>query len=497
MSLDLTSEINAMISDRNMSEEQVISLIHDMIKSAYKKKYGTDENCLIEFDDTMRKMSVYQIRKVVKEENWYSEFTEIPVEDAIELTGSDDIAEGDEVKILLDPKNFESASVQSAKQRGQQIVKEYFNDKLYADNKRKEGKLIYGEIKRKKDNGDYAVNIGLDIEANFPLRAQSPRESYSIQQKYKFLVERVEKADAAGEPRKGRKDRERGVRIFLTRSSKDFVRALVENEVPEIASGEVEIRSIARQAGVRTKIAVDTRKSDIDPVGAVVGAKGLRIQAVMTECEGEKIDIIRYSEDPLVFIANALIPAQVQRVVVMDPMSKHIVAIVDDNQLGIAIGQWGVNVKLAKMLCDWNIEVKTPSQFAEMEQTQRIYENVEGLFKNDEESENIETDAEEPKYSNEDIGIAPDDTPISEIGLDNALVEKLQKRDIWSVEEFFEYSDEELKDLGFTDEEIQEVRSVVVIEEDDEYSFECPKCHSVLAAGTTKCPNCGVEFEFE
>ena len=497
MSLDLTSEINAMISDRNMSEEQVISLIHDMIKSAYKKKYGTDENCLIEFDDTMRKMSVYQIRKVVKEENWYSEFTEIPVEDAIELTGSDDIAEGDEVKILLDPKNFESASVQSAKQRGQQIVKEYFNDKLYADNKRKEGKLIYGEIKRKKDNGDYAVNIGLDIEANFPLRAQSPRESYSIQQKYKFLVERVEKADAAGEPRKGRKDRERGVRIFLTRSSKDFVRALVENEVPEIASGEVEIRSIARQAGVRTKIAVDTRKSDIDPVGAVVGAKGLRIQAVMTECEGEKIDIIRYSEDPLVFIAYALIPAQVQRVVVMDPRSKHIVAIVDDNQLGIAIGQGGVNVKLAKMLCDWNIEVKTPSQFAEMEQTQRIYENVEGLFKNDEESENIETDAEEPKYSNEDIGIAPDDTPISEIGLDNALVEKLQKRDIWSVEEFFEYSDEELKDLGFTDEEIQEVRSVVVIEEDDEYSFECPNCHSVLPAGTTKCPNCGVEFEFE
>ena len=493
MSLDLTSEINAMISDRNMSEDQVISLIHDMIKSAYKKKYGTDENCLIEFDDTMRKMSVYQIRKVVKEENWYSEFTEIPVEDAIELTGSDDIAEGDEVKILLDPKNFESASVQSAKQRGQQIVKEYFNDKLYADNKRKEGKLIYGEIKRKKDNGDYAVNIGQDVEALFPQRAQSPRETYSIQQKYKFLVERVEKADASGEQRRGRnKDRERGVRIYLTRASKDFVRALVENEVPEIASGDVEIKSIARQAGIRTKIAVDTRKSDVDPVGAVVGAKGLRIQAVMTECEGEKIDIIRYSDDPLAFVANALIPAQVQRVVVIDPQSKHIVAIVDDNQLGIAIGQGGVNVKLAKMLCDWNIEVKTPAQFAEMEQTQKIYENVEELFKKDE-----ETPREEHQYTNEDIGIDPDDTPISDIGLDSSLVEKLQKRDIWSVEEFFEYSNDELKDLGFTDEEIQEVRSVVVIEEDDEYTFECPNCHSVLPAGTTVCPNCGVEFEFE
>lgn len=497
MSLDLTSEINEMISERNMSEEQVISLIQDMIRSAYKKKFGTDENCLIEFDDSMRKMSVYQIRKVVKEEDWYSEFTEIPVEDAIELTGSSDIAEGDEVKILLDPKNFESASVQSAKQRGQQIVKEYFNDKIYADNKRKEGKLIYGEIKRRKDNGDYAVNIGLDIEASFPLRSQSPRETYSIQQKYKFLVERVEKAESAAEPRRGRqKDRERGVRIFLTRSSKDFVRALVENEVPEIASGDVEIKSIARQAGVRTKIAVDTRKSDVDPVGAVVGAKGLRIQAVMTECEGEKIDIIRYSEDPLALVANALIPAQVQRVVVIDPASKHIVAIVDDNQLGIAIGQGGVNVKLAKMLCDWNIEVKTPSQFAEMEQTQKIYENVEDLFKRDDTESSEEVEGEH-KYTNEDIGIAPDDTPISDIGLEVSLVEKLQKRDIWSVEEFFEYSDDELRELGFTDEEIQEVRSVVVIEEDDEYSFECPNCHSILPAGTTKCPNCGVEFEFE
>ena len=496
MSLDLTKEINEMISEKSMSEDQVISLIEDMIRSAYKKKFATDENCVIEFDDSRRKMSVYQIRRVVKEENWYSEFTEIPLEDAIQLTGDEDIQEGDEVKIPLDPKSFESASVQSAKQRGQQIVKEYFNDKLYADNKRKEGKLIYGEIKRKRENGDYAVNIGLEIEANFPLRSQSPRETYAIQQKYKFLVEKVEKADSP--ERRGRKDKgtERGVRITLTRASKEFVKALIENEVPEIAAGDVEIKSIARQAGVRTKIAVTSRKSDVDPVGAVVGAKGLRIQTVMTECEGEKIDIIRYSTDPLAFVANALIPAQIQRVVVMDPQSKHIVAIVDDNQLGIAIGQAGVNVKLAKMLCDWNIEVKTPSQFAEMEETQKIYQDVDDLFKEDEDAE-TENEQEEPKLTNDQLGIAPDDTPISEVGLGKALVEKLQKRDIWSIEEFFDYTDQDLKDLGFTDDEISEVRSVVDIVEDDEYSFECPRCHSILAAGTTVCPNCGAEFEFE
>lgn len=488
MSLDLRVEIDSMINERNMSEEQVLSLINDMIKSAYKRKYGTDENCLIEFDDTNRVMSVYQIKKVVAEENWYSESMEIPLDEALELV--DDVEIGDELKIEMDPKTFEASSVQSAKQRSQQIVKEYYNDKLYADAKRKEGKLIYGEIKRRRDNGDYGVNLNLDVEATFPVRSQSPRETYSIQQKYKFLVERVDKADSQNDnQRKGKGAK--GVRIYLTRGSKDFVKALVENEVPEISSGDVEIKSIARQAGVRTKIAVDTHKSDVDPVGAVVGAKGSRIQTVMTECEGEKIDVVRYSSDPLVFVANALIPAQVQRVVTIDPASKHIVAIVDDNQLGIAIGQAGVNVKLAKMLCDWNIEVKTPSQFAEMEETQKIYENVEDLFTSSEEEEGEEV------ISNDQIGIAPDDTPIADIGLDAKLVEKLHARDIWSVEEFFDYTEDELADLGFSAEEIQEVKSNVVIEEEEEYSFECPNCHSILAAGTTVCPNCGVEFEFE
>ncbi len=489
MSLDLRVEIDSMINERNMSEEQVLSLINDMIKSAYKRKYGTDENCLIEFDDSNRVMSVYQIKKVVAEENWYSESMEIPLDEALELV--DDVEIGDELKIEMDPKTFEASSVQSAKQRSQQIVKEYYNDKLYADAKRKEGKLIYGEIKRRRDNGDYGVNLNLDVEATFPVRSQSPRETYSIQQKYKFLVERVDKADSQSDTqRKGKGAK--GVRIYLTRGSKDFVKALVENEVPEISSGDVEIKSIARQAGVRTKIAVDTHKTDVDPVGAVVGAKGSRIQTVMTECEGEKIDVVRYSSDPLVFVANALIPAQVQRVVTIDPASKHIVAIVDDNQLGIAIGQAGVNVKLAKMLCDWNIEVKTPAQFAEMEETQKIYENVEDLF-----SPEVVGEEAVDAISNDQIGIAPDDTPISDIGLSDGLVEKLHARDIWSVEEFFDYTEDELVELGFSADEIQEVKSNVVIEEEEEYSFECPNCHSILAAGTTVCPNCGVEFEFE
>ena len=215
----------------------------------------------------------------------------------------------------------------------------------------------------------------------------------------------------------------------------------------------------------------------------------------MTECEGEKIDVVRYTEDPLAFIANALIPAQVRRVVTIDPATKHVVAIVDDNQLGIAIGQGGVNVKLAKMLTDWNIEVKTQSQFNEMEQTMEIYRNVDNLFKQE------EGDAEEKEdehVSNQELGIDPDDTPLTDIGLPEKLIKKLHDIDIWSIEEFFDYTDEELHENGLSDEDIEAVRgSVVIAEDDDEGEFECPICHEMLKAGTAVCPKCGAEFEFE
>ena len=399
------------------------------------------------------------------------------------------------LEIALDPKSFEYSAVQSAKQREQQIVKEYNTDKIYVDAKAMEGKLVIGEIKRRNRNMDYMVNLNLDgTEALFPVRGQSPRETYEITDKLKFYVEKVDRGDDIIDGQIQKKTK--GVKILLTRSSKEFVKALLENEVPEIASGDVEIKAIARHAGVRTKVAVDTKKTDIDPVGSTVGKSGTRIQTIMAECDGEKIDVIRYDSDPLVFIANALIPAQVKRVVMIDPSTKHVVAIVDDNQQGYAIGQGGVNVKLAKMLCDWNIEVKTQSQFDQMEETLQIYANVDNLFKN--ENEKAEEKAEDVPLTNEQIGIAEDETPISDIGLDDSLVKKLHDADIWSIEEFFDYSDEELLDKGLTKEEIETVRnSVVISEEVDGEEFECPICHTLLPAGTTVCPNCGAEFEFE
>ena len=498
--LDLTDEIAELMTARNMDESKVEGLITDMLKSAYKRKFGTDENAVVKFnkDNNRIYVEILARKEVVNEEDWFQAISQIPLDEAIALAG-DGVEPGDVLEIALDPKSFEYSAVQSAKQREQQRLKEYNTDKIYVDAKAMEGKLVIGEIKRRNRNMDYMVNLNLDgTEALFPVRGQSPRETYEITDKLKFYVEKVDRGDDIIERRKDGQiqKKTKGVKILLTRSSKEFVKALLENEVPEIASGDVEIKAIARHAGVRTKVAVDTKKTDIDPVGSTVGKSGTRIQTIMAECDGEKIDVIRYDSDPLVFIANALIPAQVKRVVMIDPSTKHVVAIVDDNQQGYAIGQGGVNVKLAKMLCDWNIEVKTQSQFDQMEETLQIYANVDNLFKN--ENEKAEEKAEDVPLTNEQIGIAEDETPISDIGLDDSLVKKLHDADIWSIEEFFDYSDEELLDKGLTKEEIETVRnSVVISEEVDGEEFECPICHTLLPAGTTVCPNCGAEFEFE
>ena len=196
---------------------------------------------------------------------------------------------------------------------------------------------------------------------------------------------------------------------------------------------------------------------------------------------------------------TALVPAQIQRVVEVDPQSRYAVAIVDDSQQGYAIGQGGVNVKLAKALCDWVIDVKTKAQFNEMEQTMLIHEQVGSLFKEEGETAGEEAPAAEEPISNEKLGISEDETPITDCGFEDSLVQKLHNIDIWSIEEFFEYTDDELLERGLTREEIDTVRNSVeiVTEDNGDDSFECPVCHEMVPAGSTVCPHCGAEFEFE
>ena len=511
--IDLTSDIRDMMAQKDMSLKEVKSIITDMLKSAYKRKFGTDENAEVKFftkkkDSSRIYVDILSKKTVVEEEDFFNEVTEIPYDEAVVLAG-DEVEVSDTLEIPLNPRTFEYSAVQSAKQRGQQVSKEMTDDKTFIKAKSMEFTLVKGELKKiGKNNSDWLVDVGFGEEnlAVFPLRGQSPRETYDMGDTLRFFVEKVDRGDEVitRDTKTGKtKKKKRGVKISLSRSCKEFVKCLLEAQLrEEIDNGTVVIKSIARQVGVRTKVAVDTKKSDTDPVGATVGKAGCKIQTITNEIAGEKIDVVRYNEDPIVLIANALTPAQVQRVVEIDPVSKYAVAIVDDKDQGLAIGQNGVNVKLAKTLCDWVIDVKTKSQFNEMDQTQLIHETVGSLFKDNEAPlENVEEKEEVVKtLTNEEIGIAEGETPISDIGLDPHLVKKLHNADIWSIEEFFDYTDEELLERGISAEEIEAVKGSVEIvteEEEGDGSFECPVCHEIVPAGSTSCPNCGAEFEFE
>lgn len=506
--INLTGEINAMMLERDMKFPEVTSLIRDMLRSAYKRKFGTDENVKIKFyEDTKHNyfVEIFAKKEVVNEEDYYNEVTQIPLDEALEFAGEDSgIDVGDSLEISLDPKTFEYSAVQSAKQRGQVVSREITDDKTYYKAKQMEFTLIKGELKKLSRTNDWLVDIGFGEEnmAVFPVRGQSPRETYELGDSIRFFVEKVDKGEEeqVKDPKTGKiRKKKRGVKIYLSRSSKEFVKALLEGQLrEELDNGSVVIKAISRQAGARTKIAVDTKKSDCDPVGTTVGKDGVKIKTVMNELEGEKIDIIRYNADPIVFIANALVPARVERVLEIDPQSKYAIAIVDDSQQGLAIGQGGVNVKLAKALCDWVIDVKTKTQFNEMDQTMLIHETVGSLFKDGDVVAEGETAGEET-ISNDRLGIEEGETPISDCGFAPALVEKLHNIDIWSIEEFFEYSNDELLERGLSQDEIDTVRSNVEIVTEDEESdtFECPVCHKLVPSTSTVCPHCGAEFEFE
>lgn len=506
--INLTGEINAMMLERDMKFPEVTSLIRDMLRSAYKRKFGTDENVKIKFyEDTKHNyfVEIFAKKEVVNEEDYYNAVTQIPLDEALEFAGEDSgIDVGDSLEISLDPKTFEYSAVQSAKQRGQVVSREITDDKTYYKAKQMEFTLIKGELKKLSRTNDWLVDIGFGEEnmAVFPVRGQSPRETYELGDSIRFFVEKVDKGEEeqVKDPKTGKiRKKKRGVKIYLSRSSKEFVKALLEGQLrEELDNGSVVIKAISRQPGVRTKIAVDTKKSDCDPVGTTVGKDGVKIKTVMNELEGEKIDIIRYNADPIVFIANALVPARVERVLEIDPQSKYAIAIVDDSQQGLAIGQGGVNVKLAKALCDWVIDVKTKTQFNEMDQTMLIHETVGSLFKEGNAVADGEAAGEET-ISNDRLGIEEGETPISDCGFAPALVEKLHNIDIWSIEEFFEYSNDELLERGLSQDEIDTVRSNVEIVTEDEESdtFECPVCHKLVPTTSTVCPHCGAEFEFE
>ncbi|MFA6892124.1 MAG: transcription termination factor NusA [Sphaerochaetaceae bacterium] len=486
MATDLGDAVKALMEEKGISEDLVLNTIENILRAAYKSKYGTMDNCEIQFSDDHRSVDVLARKKVVDEDNWYSEVAEIPLEQARQIRSDCEI--GDELLIPVDLTKFNRLSVQSAKQTARQNFRDITKDTLYNEYKTKERQIIIGYYRRQLFNGDIMVDIGT-TEGILPKRNQSPRESYEANDKIKCYVDSVEKA-------------ERGLRVTLSRTSPELVRKLFEMEIPEIAQNQIDIVKIVREAGYRTKVAVASRSEDIDPVGACVGLKGNRIQTIMSEIEGEKIDILRYDPNPVMYIKNALSPAQVEDVVIVDKNIYQAVAIVDESQLSLAIGKQGLNVRLANKLCDWQIDVKTPAQFQELDIASEARNKAESIFGN---ANATEAQGGASEQMPQESGVADDEVALSELPIDKELLKKLQFHDIYSVEEFINLRDEELKSYGdFSDDEIKEIRDTIsenvdIVEEDAEdaqMQYVCPNCGKPVTPDMTVCPNCGTGLSF-
>lgn len=482
---EMSEAIRELIEEKGVSVESVKQTVESAIKAAYKKTFGTADNCEVHFADDLSDVSVYSKKVIV--DGVYDPVTEIELEDALKM--SEECEVGDEILILVDPKTFERSAVSTGKQAAHQGLSESFKNNLLAENKDKIGEVIIGYYQREY-NGNIYVDLG-KVEGVLPKKYQSSREIYQKNDRIKAIVVDVKTTSS-------------GVQLVLSRTDPKFVQSIIELEVPELEDKTVEIYKIVREAGYRTKIAVFSNKEDVDPVGACVGLKGVRIQNVIRELEGEKIDVLRYDQNPVEFIKNALSPAEVEKVLITDEEKKQALAIVNESQFSLAIGKSGMNVRLANRLCDWSIDVKTEEQAAEMDLSQfSTRKAAENLFNNS---------SEESTGSEESEPIST----ISELpGVDVDVAAKLKAAGFDDIQTFVDSFDSDSINVeGVTQEELEKVNSIIrdvveFVEDDSEKTEEekpgqeeeeeyfCPECGAKITLDMTKCPKCGVEFEFE
>lgn len=350
MSSEMALAIRQIVQERGISEELVMSTIEDALLAAYKRKNGTVDNAVVRFADDATAVSIFAQKKIVPDETIEDPALEISLTDA--LTYNDDAELGDELLIPINPRDFDRVSIQSAKQRTRQSLREIQKDTLYSEFKDREGELIVGYYQRER-NGTIFVDLGR-TEGILPRRYQSPREIYRPNDRVRAMIYEVEKSAL-------------GLQIILTRTHTEFVKKIFELEVPEIYDRTIEIHKMVREPGYRTKMSVYSTRDDVDPVGACVGMRGVRIQTVVRELEGEKIDVLRYDPDVRSFITEALKPAEVEQVIVLDEGKRQALAVVPESQFSLAIGKQGLNVRLANRLTDWSIDVRTRAQVNEMD----------------------------------------------------------------------------------------------------------------------------------
>jgi len=348
MFAELKRLIEQMGKDRGIDKDVIIRALEDAMLMAARKKLGSDVELEAHYNDDSGEIEVFQFKTVV--EKVVDPETQIALEEAVS-TLDDEAQFGDVLGSKIDASTFGRIAVQSARQIIIQRVKDAERDNIYEEYHTKKGNISNGFVQR-VEGGNIIVNLG-SAEGVLPVNEQIFKESYKRGDRIRSFICDVKKIT-------------KGPQIILSRTHPGFLKALFELEVPEIAEGLIEIVNVSREPGKRSKMAVRTRDKDIDPVGACVGMRGARVQSVVQELRGEKIDIVPYSEDQAKYVCNALAPAKVNRVFV-DEENRAMEVIVPDDQLSLAIGKSGQNVRLAVKLTGWKIDVKSESATAAKE----------------------------------------------------------------------------------------------------------------------------------
>src|ERR1700741_2257707 len=401
MASELYNTIDALSREKGIDPQIVVSAVEDAIVVATRKYYKTQENLRAELDKDTGKIRAFAVKTVVETpEQVEDPLLQVTLEDARKLDPNVDI--GGELQI---PKVTEGIlgriAAQLAKQVIFQKVREAERDTVYNEYIGRVGEIVNATVKR-VEGPDVIFDIG-KAEARMPRKEQSRLESVAIGERVRVVIARVEKAS-------------KGPGGVVSRAVPDLVQHLFQTEVPEIYDGTVVIRAIAREAGERTKIAVMSKDKDVDAVGACVGMKGMRVQSIIRELRGEKIDIIEWHDDPVTFAEKALQPAKVSRVTVVDAGEKHLEVIVDDSQLSLAIGKKGQNVRLAAKLLGWKIDIKS-----EEEKRQEVEQQMSALT-------------------------SQTATPLESVpGLGEGLIEKLGAAGIATVEALADMTPEQLE----------------------------------------------------
>ena len=357
MNNSLLQTIEAVAKEKGIESETIVLAIEDAVLTASRKYYKTGENLKTRFNPETGQVDLFATKHIVADVT--NPETEISLKDAQELYG--DEAEVDmEIEFPKRTDVLGRIAAQTAKQVIFQKVREAERENVFAEFSDRAGEVINGIVKR-FENGDQIVEIGR-TESVLPRREQSRAESYAPGERLRAVIKEVNL-------------NAKGPQVILSRTDPALLIKLFEQEVPEIYDGTVMVRGAVREAGDRAKVAVSSRERDVDPVGACVGMKGTRVQAIIRELRGEKIDIVEWSEDPVIFVTNALSPAKVQRVSIIDDSERVMDVVVEDTQLSLAIGKKGQNVRLAAKLTGWRIDIKSEeekrreveAQFGELE----------------------------------------------------------------------------------------------------------------------------------